>query len=59
MSFSVFIKLFDAQVQPIALYGSEIWGLTPVTTIAEKVHLFALKRFLNVDMRTPNDLILW
>ena len=57
MSFSVFIKLFDVQVQPIVLYGSEIWGLTPVTAIIEKVHLFALKRFLNVDMRTPNDLI--
>ena len=26
-SFELFLKLFDSQVQPIALYGAELWGL--------------------------------
>ena len=44
------------QVQPIAQFGAEIWGLTHAHII-EKIHLSALKRFLGVDRRTPNDLI--
>ena len=53
----VFLKLFDAQVQPIAQYGSELWGLDKVAIHIEKVHLYALKIFLGVDMKTPNDLV--
>ena len=54
-SFELFLKLFDSQVQPITLYGAELWGLAAVH--CEKVHLFALERFLGVEMLTPNDLV--
>ena len=56
-SLSVFFKLFDAQIQPIVQYGAEIWGLESTSLLIEKIHLFAMKRFLGVDMRTPNDLV--
>ena len=56
-SLEVFLKLFDAQVQPIAQYGSELWGLDKAAIHIEKVHLNALKRFLGVHMKTPNDLV--
>ena len=56
-SLEVFLKLFDAQVQPIAQYGSELWGLDKAAIHIEKVHLYALKRFLGVDMKTPNDFV--
>jgi len=52
----IFFKLFDTQVQPILLYASEIWGLEGCDII-EGVHLFAIKRFLNVSMQTPNALV--
>ena len=55
-SFEIFCKLFDTQVQPVLLYGAEIWALDRGTEI-EKIHLFALKRFLNIGIRTPNDLV--
>ena len=56
-SLQVYLKLFDAQVQPIAQYGAELWGLDKAAMHIEKVHLFALKKFLGVHMRTPNDLV--
>ena len=56
-SLSVFFKLFDAQVQPIVQYGAEIWGFDSASLVIEKVHLFAMKRFLGVDLKTPNDLV--
>ena len=52
----IFYKLFDAQVMPILLYGSEVWGLKGCKNI-ESVHLYALKTFLNVSRRTPNDMV--
>ena len=52
----VFFRLFDAQVQPALLYCSELWGLSFHQSV-EKAHLFACKRFLNVDTRTPNSLV--
>ena len=33
------------------------FGLLIKNVQIEKIHLFALKRFLNVDIRTPNDLV--
>ena len=54
---SIFFKLFDAQIQPMLSYGAEIWGLEADMTIIERVHLFAIKRFLNVSIRTPNNLV--
>ena len=35
-------------------YGSEVWGIIADTSIIERVHLFAIKRFLNVSRRTPS-----
>ena len=55
-SVNVFFKLFDAQVQPIFQYGAEIWGLDKCNDI-EKVHIFAMKRFLQVSTITPNDIV--
>ena len=50
---SVFFRLYDAQVLPSLLYGSELWGLERRDPI-EKAHMFACKRFLNVSAKTPN-----
>ena len=39
-------------------YGPEVQGLgTAAVNCEKKVHLFALKKFLGVEMRTPNDLV--
>lgn len=54
-SAAIFLKLFDAQIKPMLLYGAEIWGLSHYKQI-EKVHTFALKKLLNVSPRTPNDM---
>ena len=53
----LFFKLFDCQIQPILTYGSEVWGLITDFSIIERVHLFAIKRYLNVSIRTPNALV--
>ena len=53
---NIFFKLFDAQVKPMLLYASEIWGLTRFSVI-ESVHLFACKRILNVSRMTPNTMV--
>ena len=44
-SLEVFLKLFDAQVQPVVQYGSELWGLHKAAIHIEKVHLYALECF--------------
>ena len=44
-------------MQPIVLYGEEIWCLESSSTVIDNVHLFGLKRYLGVDRRTPNDLV--
>ena len=36
----IFFKLFDAQVVPILLYASEMWGCEDFPMI-ERVHLYA------------------
>ena len=56
-SINVFLKIFDAQVQPIVLYRAEIWGVESCSSVIDNVHLFGLKRYLGVDRRTPNDLV--
>ena len=56
-SLQIFLKIFDTKIQPIVQYGAELWGLEKAADECEKVHLYALKRFLGVDRRTPNDLI--
>jgi len=52
----VFSKIFDAQVQPVLLYAAEVWG-SEDCSIIEKIHLYALKQFLNVAVKTPNAMI--
>ena len=44
-------------MQPIVLYGAEIWGLESCSSLIDNVQLFGLKRYLGVDRRTPNDLV--
>ena len=53
----LFFKLFDVQIQPMLTYGAEVWGLVANLEVIERVHLFALKRFLNVSIRTPNIMV--
>jgi hypothetical protein len=51
-----FFKIFDAQVQSVLLYSSEMWGLKRLDNI-EKVHTLAIKRFLNVPLKVSNKLV--
>ena len=55
-SYNILCKMFDAQVQPILLYGSELWGLNVMSAI-ENVHLFSLKKLLQVPIFTPNVMV--
>ena len=55
MSFDIYIKLFDSQVQPILLYASEVWVLESCNV--ESVHLFGTRLFLDVSKQTPSALI--
>ena len=56
LSQKVFFKLFDARVQSILLYSSEIWGLQRLELL-ERVHLLACKKFLGVPLKTPNKMV--
>ena len=51
MNMSIFFQLFDAQVKPMLPYSREVWGLTQYKGI-ESIHLFAIKKFLNVCQTT-------
>ena len=54
---NVFVFLmYDAQILPILMYGSELWGFQQFAVI-KKAHMFACKRFLNVSVQTPNKMI--
>ena len=53
-----FFKIFDTKIQPIVTYASEVWGILDKNTNAEKIHMFACKKFLNVSDRTPNTMVL-
>ena len=44
-------------MQPIVLYGAEIWGPESCSLVIDNVHLFGLKHYLGVDRRTLNDLV--
>ena len=44
---NLFTKLFDSKVYPTLSYSCELWGTFGIEEV-ERVHLFALKRFLNV-----------
>ena len=51
------LKLFDSMIEPILLYGSEIWGYENLKTI-EQIHLKFCKRVLKVRNTTPNFMVL-
>jgi hypothetical protein len=50
------LKLFDSLVEPIILYGSEIWGFENIQ-IMDKIHLKFCKRILNVRLTTPSYMV--
>ena len=52
----LFFKMLECQVLPVLLYGSEVWGLGK-SIVIETVHLYGLKRFLNVSIKTPNGMV--
>jgi len=52
----VLFKVFDSQIQPILLYGAEVWGVDDCECI-EAVHTSMLKRYVNVSARTPNTML--
>ena len=52
----VFFQLFDAQIKPMLLYASEIWG-TSKHHITESAHLFACKRLLSLSDKSPNYMV--
>ena len=56
-NFEVFKKIFDTKILPIMLYGAEVWGLEKSVKYCEDLHLYAMKKFLSVDIKTPNDLV--
>ena len=56
MSPETFFRIFDAKIQAILLYSSEIWGYQRLECI-ERVHLLACKRFLGVPLKTPNKMV--
>ena len=54
--YAVFVKILDCQILPYVLYGGEIRGLKEVPEIV-RVHVFALKGYLNVRSQTPNTMV--
>ena len=52
----IFFFFFDAQVEPLLLYSSELWGYEPHPQI-ERVHMSACKLFLSVPIKTPSDTV--
>ncbi|XP_021350729.1 uncharacterized protein LOC110448677 [Mizuhopecten yessoensis] len=50
------LKLFDSLVEPILLYGSDVWGFENLKII-EQIHLKFCKRILKVRSTTPNFMI--
>ena len=54
---TLFFRLFDCQIQPMLPYGAEVWGIMADHCTIKRVHLFAIKRLLNVGTRTPSALV--
>ena len=52
-----FICFFSLSLQSLLHYGSEVWVLDADHTPVERVHLFALKMFLNASLRTPDLMV--
>jgi hypothetical protein len=56
MDSSIFWKLFNTQIEPVLTYGAELWGIYDNIDL-EKVHTFAIKRFLNVPLHSSNTVV--
>ena len=56
IDYYLFWKMFDVQIEPIITYGAEIWGLN-INSQMEKVHTYAMKRFLNVAIHSSNTVL--
>ncbi|XP_071104288.1 uncharacterized protein [Haliotis cracherodii] len=50
------LKLFDQLVQPVLLYGSEVWGFEN-TVVIERVHLKFCKYILKLKQSTPDYMV--
>ena len=50
------LKLFHSIVEPILLYGSEVWGFETTREI-ERIHLQFCKRILSMRKSTPNFMV--
>jgi hypothetical protein len=50
------LKLFDSMIEPILLYGSEVWGYENLK-ILEQIHLKFCKRILKVRNTTPSFIV--
>ena len=48
------LKLYDSQIMPILLYGSELWGYNNMNSI-ENIHMKHCKFVLNVHQSCPNE----
>ena len=53
---SLYWKLFDTQIEPVLTYAAEIWGLEQNIQM-ERVHTYAIKRFLNVPIHASNSIM--
>ena len=56
-SLVLFVQLFDSHIQPILLYGAEVWAVYCSQAYIDTLQSFALKRFLGVDQTAPNDMV--
>ena len=56
LSIDLQLDLFDKIVQPILLYGCEVWGFSK-TLLIEKLHLKFCKFILKINNKTPNYMV--
>ena len=50
------LKMFDSMIEPILLYGSEVWGYENLKII-EQIHLKFCKRILKIRNTTPTFMV--
>eukprot|EP00745_Piridium_sociabile_P032735 TRINITY_DN5549_c0_g1_i12.p1 TRINITY_DN5549_c0_g1~~TRINITY_DN5549_c0_g1_i12.p1 ORF type:complete len:436 (-),score=19.73 TRINITY_DN5549_c0_g1_i12:134-1441(-) len=53
---NILFRIFDSQIEPLLTYGAEIWGLSRNLQM-ERVHTFAIKRFLSIPVHASNKII--